>query len=85
VARAEGELRDANKALDQVVKEADTVNQQRNTMHTEKRTRDKKLRDAQVSVCIVCVLCVYCVCVGGGVASCIMYVHCDVGPCCRML
>ena len=50
MARAEGELCDANKALDKVVKEADTVNQQRNTMHTEKRTRDKKLRDAQVSV-----------------------------------
>ena len=49
MARAEGELCDANKALDKVVKEADTVNQQRNTMHTEKRTRDKKLRDVQVS------------------------------------
>jgi len=48
VARAEGELRDANKALEEVVKEADTVTQQSITMHTEKRTRDKKLRDVRV-------------------------------------
>jgi len=48
VARAEGELRDANKALEEVVKEADTVTQQSITMRTEKRTRDKKLRDVRV-------------------------------------
>ena len=49
MARAEGELRDANKAMDDVLKEANTVNQERNSMHTEKRTRDKRLRDSQVS------------------------------------
>ena len=49
MARAEGELRNANKALDEVAKEANTVIQQRNTMHTVKRTGDKKLRDAKVS------------------------------------
>ena len=49
MARAEGELRDVNKALEEVVKEADTMTQQKENMHTEKRIRDKKLRDVQVS------------------------------------
>ena len=60
--------------MDEVVKEANTVNQERNTMHTEKRTRDKKLRDAQVSWGG-----------GGGGGGLVIKVYYDVDLGCRML